>query len=233
MAWGGFLLGAAIFPYVAVGVAPGSSGWTVRHAALLGLPVSLMLVGGIQLRFPGPGGSPSGTGRILLGLLLLGFCMLDIHGYVAWQARWVKDRSVVEQLSASPEASRFSVYWIDDQTTVGVREEYRFYEWASLFKRAWRSEGRVGFDRRLSGDQPLRDNSRYFSARYGLAGLDPEGPQALMTIEDGAEAWGDGPLVLAYLRRKILAPDTMGAFLSRVTRVTVAPVPVAQRAAPD
>lgn len=224
LAYGFLLLGLGIFPYIAVGLCPSLAGWPTRHSLLLSLPVALLLAASARLLFKSPGGGFSRAGWMHLASLLLAFGIVTVSGYIDWQARWVKDRSIMVNLARLPGAGDHSVYWVDHQYYWGGETDYRFYEWSSIFKKVWGGETRIGFDKRSPDPKMLEEVKTLFNASYNLGSFDPAGPQALLAVRRGVEA---GPVLFVvwrYYSHKFLRPQNMEAFLAGITDVRVQPV---------
>ncbi len=222
--YGALLLGLGIFPYIAVGLAPGQTGFSTRHSLLLSLPVALVIVATGRLLFSAPPTGFSHLGWIFLTVLLLGFGSSTIFHYLDWQARWAKDRSLMTNLRRLDGAGKYSVYWVDDQYPLGGEDTYRFYEWSAMFKEVWGDETRIGLDQRYSTPNDLTDLKTYFTRSYILSQFDPAGCQAKLTIQPGASPPTPAKLAVEYLFMKFLQPAQLDAFLSTVTRIRVEPV---------
>jgi len=222
--FGCILLGLGILPYVAVGLGPTAHGWSTRHALLVALPLAIVIVGLVRLVFATGDGMLSRTGWVLVVVLVGAFSLSTVHNYISWQARWVKDRSIMVNLAASPEFKPFSVYWVDDQFPAGGEPFYRFYEWSSMFRTVWGDESRIGLDKRFSGAGFLSESGLFFTSRYNLADFDPLGCQAALTIQRAAPRYSDIELAMRYLFHRFLRPSGMNTFLASVTDLTVSPV---------
>ena len=224
LAYGVLLMGLGIFPYLAVGLSPTLSGWSTRHSLLLALPLALVIVAIARLLFSDPKMGFSRTGWIFLTTLLLAFGLATVSNYVDWQARWVKDRSLMVNLALLDGAEKYSVYWGDDQYPLGGESNYRFYEWSSIFKQVWGDETRIGIDQRYSTPTWLADYKPYFTKFHNLSGFDPAGCQATLTIRQGNSDYSAITLVKRYFYFKFLVPKRMSDFLANVTQIQVQPL---------
>jgi len=221
-----FLLGST--PYVLADKVPAVDGWDTRHGLLMALPAAVLSLAVLRLVFCRRRRlTTAGLAFLLLlcGAFLAGRWASD----VAWQARWIKDRSVMHHLARLPGAGDYSVYWVRDRSTVGRRPEpYRFYEWAGMFRRVWGGESRIGLDDAPVSRRRLFEASRqaWFRDRaYLLSELDPRGCQALLEIDDGPRRYARLRLVVQYQVLRLLRwRSKMEALLDGITRLAVTPV---------
>lgn len=140
-----FLVGA--FPYILVGKTPGGIGWNSRHALLLLLPAGIIYIALIRIL-------PSLFQVILTSVLLSIFCAFHIDNYLAWQARSVKDLSLIENLKSQyPTNDNYDILLVKDDNSKVKNEGYRYYEYSVYFKRTWGNEKTVGFDVNDYGDK--------------------------------------------------------------------------------
>ena len=219
LAYGFLLMSLAILPYIVVGRSPSLTGWGTRHSLLLALPVALIIVAVARILFHAPKGGFSVIGKILLTTLLLTFSFATISHYVGWQARWVKDRSMMVNLGQLNGAEEYSVYWIDDQFPLGGEANYDVYEWSSIFKLVWGGETRIGFHEPPSTTQKITDYKPIKG--YNIDDFDPAGCQAILMIRQGASTHSEVGLVARYFYYRFLQPQSMQDFLVDITRVQV------------
>jgi hypothetical protein len=213
------LLFLGIFPYAAVGKVASIHGWDTRHALLIPLPMAMIFVGAIRLTFSQAIGSISRLGFTSLIILVFAFSLSTVKNYIAWQARWVKDRSIMANLSRMSDAKKLSVLWVDDQFPIGGEGFYRFYEWASIFKSVWSDESHIGLDRRGYSKEFLIYGQRYFNRRYNLADFDPAGCQGILTVRRGPLSLSNAKLSLQYLFRRFFHKEGLSPFLYEVTEL--------------
>jgi hypothetical protein len=227
LAFGMALLFTGIFPYAAVGKWPTAHGWESRHSLLMALPLALIIVAGLRLAFTTTGGTLGKTGWTVLLLLLVSFSLATINTYVGWQARWVKDRSIMVKLADLPQAKACSVFWVDDRFPLGGEESHRFYEWAYMFRYVWGDERRIGIDYR-SGPERLASMTKkgnLFNSRWALGQFDPNGPQARMTIRCAyGRTAAPYRLCALYQFYRFIRPVGMKDFLKSVVEVDVEPL---------
>jgi hypothetical protein len=214
------------FPYIAVGSWPAESGWTTRHALLVALPLGLCVIGALRLLFAGSNRRWNAAGNALLAVVISLFTVSTVHYYLEWQARWVKDRSVLLHLAKMPEGAKFSLFWVADGVGLNV-DGYRFYEYAGMFRRAWGEPGRIGWDVRFQS-QPAYTNSigpASFTDRYNLAGFDPLGCQAVLYVRPGPSIAPPIEMAVRYLYYRALHPERLEAFLTGMTAPEIVPSP--------
>jgi hypothetical protein len=226
--FGFLLLTLGIFPYVAVGKVPLISGWRTRHALLIALPMAIIIVSFGRLFFSNKKGSISKIGFSFFVILLLAFSLSSITYYISWQARWIKDRSVMTNLSALNMKGDISIFWIKDQFPVGGENYYRFYEWSTMFKTVWGDESYIGLDQKKYSAVSLAGYQRFFNKRYNLSDFDPDGRQATLTIHRGVLQYSDLELSIRYLYYKWLRKTGLTKYLSMVTDIEIQPIPVPQ-----
>jgi hypothetical protein len=186
--------------------------------------MAIIFVAVTRLSFGDKTGSISKGGLLFLMALLLAFTLCSIGNYFSWQARWVKDQSIMENLSTLENTDNVSVFWVDDQFQVGGEETYEFYEWSSIFKSVWGDESHIGLDQRAYTPDFLTQGLRYFNDRYNLSDFDPAGCQAILTIYPGPDSSSSAGMSMRYLFYKFFRKDGLGQFLHRITDVQVQPI---------
>jgi hypothetical protein len=214
---------------MSLGFYPLLSGWWTRHALLLALPVAIILL--CTLRLAGSFGDKTWQGLLYVGslLLLALFSFTYMDNYMAWQGRWVKDRSVMLNLSRHPEWQGVSLFWIDDQYPVGPETRYRHYEWSAFFHQAWGGEAYLGLNPRgneLSALQRIQDGDLEEAYKF-YRNLDLGGCQAILQVQRGPrpqsfrDGWG---LSLRYWAFKYVLPAHLDDYLGDVTQLAVRPI---------
>jgi len=158
------------------------------------------------------------------------FTLSLVRNYVGWQARWVKDRSVMVNLRGREDARDDSVYWVYDEFPAVGKEFYRFYEWSSIFKTVWGGESRVGLDQKNTtsefdnSEKFLDRRQEFFTARYNLSNFDPAGCEVKLTIRPGPEASSETTMAFKYLYYKFFSPSRLDEYLRGVTNIEVQPI---------
>ena len=214
-----FALGLAVLPYAVVGDAPSIHGWDTRHDLLVSVPLAALLVSAVALAFRR--GRSAWLGAGLLGLVVVGFSGAGIQDYAALQARWATDRAVMDQLRSDPTARGYSIFWVDDRAP-GPEDYYRFYEWSAMFKQVYGDQGHIGLDIRANNSGIL-SATQYFNDRYDLAGFDPHGCQADLTIERGPGASTTAQVALDYTFYRLLQPQKLDEYLRGLVQVKIVP----------
>jgi len=226
--FGAFLAVIAVTPYVLVGLYPTAEGWGSRHALLLGLPVAIVLVSVVRLVFSQPRGRLSALGTAVTVSLLLGFILASAETYLGWEARWVKDQSVMANLAADPNAKQYSIYWVTDRDRLGGERSYRFYEWGAILNQTYGGQSRIGLDTTDTPPDFLVRRANLFSdPYYAVQNLDPAGCEAALSIAVGPEAHSELGLIWRYWYYKLFDPSGRDQWLAGVTTVTVRPYPAA------
>ena len=155
------------------------------------------------------------------------FAGLTVRSYLGWQARWVKDRCIMLKLADMPQAKACSVFWVEDRFPLGGEESYRFYEWAYLFRHVWGDERRIGIDYRSGPERlaALVKETNLLTSMWALGQLDPNGPQARMTIRCAKDRTGKAHSLFArYQFYRFLRPSKMDEFLQSVADVDIQPL---------
>ncbi|MGH7527768.1 MAG: hypothetical protein ACREMX_13815 [Gemmatimonadales bacterium] len=225
-----WLLALGCLPYVVVGLAPTVHGWSTRHALLIGLPWSLLFLAGLRLVLPLNTGAQLLARSTVLLAIAVGSLLRTVENQVSWQARWVKDKSLIHNLADLPTARRFSVLWVDDRVPLGGERDYRFYEWSSILKAAWGTQRNVGLDRRTTTADFLTGSPQFFIAQYNLRDFDPAGCQAVLTIRRGRLNLSDAELAARFHYVRLVRPALLDQFLSGVTDLDLEPLPGAPEA---
>jgi len=206
------LLLAAMLPYIVTGNFPGVYGWRTRNALLIGFPIAILIVSLLRLIFRTPASHLSRLGAGFAMFFVLAFSLVLIQSYLQWQIRWIKDQSVMYQLSRIENIQQVSVFQIKNLFTTLDQEKYQFYEWTGLFYDKFGTQKMVGLDLadHLYPDRFLTDyGKRFFIERYNLGDFDPHGCQVLLTIERGPlfQVKGSLPIVYEYFYYKFRAQD--------------------------
>ena len=218
------LFGLAVGPYAVVGKHPLLDGWTTRHALLVGLPFAMAIVAFSsmleRLWRPKPY-----VRQLVLTVVIVAFGASLVQSYLGWQARWVKDVSVLTNLARTPGAERYSIFLIDDRFPEGGEPSYRLYEWFSLFRRIWHDRPRAA----VFGEPSVQDIEQalapFHSGRYYLADLDLLGCEAKLEIRRGRYGPDDFTMALTYSYTRLFKPERLPDYLSQVTAITVRPRP--------
>jgi hypothetical protein len=217
-AFGLVLLTLGILPYVLVGKVATFNLWTTRHSLLVGPGVALVIVAIAK------GLAACGQRRALhgslafLATLVLAFTVTMVSNYLHWQARWVKDSSVMLHLSEMPPC-KANTYWIDDRFPLVGQEPYRPYEWASVFKEVWGGTSRTGLpkvrDMGKSFRQYLEEQGNFFDRMHNLNDYDPQGPQAVIAIRPGPFTGSELELVVWYWFYKLASRNEVEFVVQR------------------
>jgi hypothetical protein len=216
LVFGAGWLALGIFPYAAVEKLPTLHGWESRHLLLVGFPMAIIFVslGHLLFRESKLNGYP--VRYIMLSMLVMILSASVIGSYVDWQARWVKDRSLLSKLSAMESTEDISVFWVDDTYMLGGEALYYEHEWRAIFDYAWgRPELQTGFA------------VLHYPFIHRLRRLDAEGAdgcQAVLSIRRGSEPLNfDNPLglVFRYFAFKFAPSNGMDRYLDRLIDVDV------------
>ena len=181
LAFGVAVFVAAITPYAVVGKYPSPTGWSTRHAILVGLPVGILLVGVARVVGERFGERTHRVAKVAVGLVCLGFALKMIAVYGNYQVRWIKDRSVMLQLAEKGEGGGYSTYFVDDRFDAGA-VPYEESDFAGMFKEVWHDETRLGV---LRGQDAVPMRGDAYKRIFLQSAYDANGKQARMTILPG------------------------------------------------
>jgi len=217
----------ALLPYIVVGLSPSTDPWDSRFNLLITFPLATLIVIGTRgLAKPSKPTARLSTflspGRwILIAMLIALSSNQFIVVYTRYQARWVKDRSVILNLRGLPQLSKFSIIHIkDDMEVLHQRKEaYRWYEWTMMFHQAWGGDSRIGYysDGSMPRVPPIK---RYYTTHF-----QNDGCNASLTILPGPNANTAIIMMFKYFYFKYIDPNKLADFLGPVTslRYTIKP----------
>ena len=214
--------GLAIFPFAVTAKDADPGFFSSRNLILVPFPMALILVSLTRLISQA---SHRSSRLLYIGLcwLIVIFGAVTINDYVSLEARWIKDRSVMVNLTNNDLARRTSVFAVSDHFPSDLNEPHRFYEWAFMFRSIWGGESRIGLDASVDVDSFLAENTEFFTAQYGLVDFNPSGCRASLTINSGQPV-GKFNLFAGYLYNRFLQPDRLDQFLSQVTTIDLKPI---------
>jgi hypothetical protein len=175
----------AIFPYLAVGKKPVDH-YNSRYFILIGIPIGIIIVSlmNLSVRLS----LLSKNIKYFVFLVLIGaFVLADLNDYLTWQFRWIKDRSVMIQLAADPQAKEISTFYIrnklfhPDESPI---YDYRLSEWTGMFKSIWHDEKHLGLDESALNTIAIANLARlgHLSARFMLSDYNAKGAKALLVL---------------------------------------------------
>lgn len=213
------LLLLAVLPFALLGKAPDADAWGLRHLILVPVPLAVCSLGIARLAGKDASGRVAKFSWILLLVVLAGSAMGLGRGYLAWQARWAKDRAVVLQLSRYAAPPPGTVYQIDDNTPAARLAYYRFYEWAGLLGQAWGGQRWAARDMCGKENAETLKEPHFVSRLYNLGDFPSGGPLAEMHIRWARPDLTDDGVALRYLYYRFLDRQKMQPFLSGLVTV--------------
>jgi hypothetical protein len=218
------VFGLVVGPYAVVGKHPLLDGWTTRHTLLVGLPLAIAVVAIGSMSERAWRLKPY-VREVALTALAVAFGLSLVQSYLGWQARWVKDASVMSNLKATPGAQRYSIFLMDDRFAVGGDPTYRVYEWPSMFRRIWGDQTHAA----IVGERPVEEIERTIGPlkrpRFNFADVDALGCQATLTIQRGRQATDDLTMTITYTYTRLFRPERLAAYFAQVSSVEVSPHP--------
>lgn len=222
--FGLILLSLAILPYAAVGLFPSDNGWSTRHALLVGLPIGVILTAILRLAFANRRSMLSWPGWACFVLFLFGFNVRLLDHYLNFEFRWIKDQSIMTNLSENVDLKKYSIFWIRDKMGVAENENYRFYEWSSMFSIVWDGQEWLGIQS-TDGNKRRYETGYFENYRvYNYRDLNNHGCQALLTIQSGSQDMESARNIWRYYYTKTFTPQDLPAFLAPLTRLEIQPV---------
>jgi hypothetical protein len=194
-----WFLGAAA--YVLARKPPTFVGVETRYAILLGVPVSLLLVGALHYCVP------SSRYRTAVYLLFLfAFSVVTWQSHLDWQGRAVKDLAIIRSLRKTPPPAGYTSFMIMDEMPMRCKRRNKVhqvyggaipFEWASLFYEANPGPRLLGVCVKDEKDYQAfleRWLAHRHSLRYGLEDWQPDGKLCRMRITYVAPDWGSEKL---------------------------------------
>jgi tetratricopeptide (TPR) repeat protein len=232
------LLGLCVFPYVVVGKSPTPGGGAgTRHNFLVGYPVAMIIVASIRILFSTANQAISRTGFALFMLLMVAFGVSLNQSYIEWFSRSIYSASVQENLANMPEASDFSLYWVETGPLQLSPHRLNFAEWGSMFKEVWGGETRLIIEQRMYTLEEflavVEANPLWsLNGQRVVSDFDPGGCQALLMTQIGHVSYqhasgsnSRSELILRYLYHKFVqGPEATDQFLLDLTDVWVEPI---------
>jgi len=212
-------LGAALFPYAAVGKGVPASSLGARYFIQGGLGVALLLVATL-------GALPDALAKlrgVLAAALVFAFTLVGIDGYLMWQARWAKDRATIQALARLPPiAAGTAVIW-EDRMKIGA-EVYRQFELSWFLQMAW---GRQAWYPLYVGDRDLAIlvaeplvHTTYKDA-YLLADFDWNGCTAPLVVEAKVPRETDRQIARHYLMARFAGGNTLESYLDSLVTIRI------------
>ncbi len=217
-----FILG--ILPYILTGLSPSVYGWSTRHNLLISLPLAFIIIGLIRLFFDHKNNFNSFSNMSLFFILFIifSFSLTMISNHLNWHIRWIKDSSVMINLSKINGAENYSIFLVDDQFIIDkIDNNYRFYEYSSMFENIWGDETRIGLNKNDKFSKNITKYNRYFTKSYNLSEFNPYGCQALLIITPGYKPSSKLSFFTQYLYFKYIKPDNLQDFMVDVTRIEI------------
>ncbi len=223
------LIVLSFVPYVAVNKESWQHGVPTRFALLIGIPVALLIVTALELLFA----RKSQLYAIVALMLFASFCAAQAEQYLAWQAKWVKNRAIMTSLKTLSGIERISIIEPDDQWQPLAEERvgwylmlYWPYEWSGLFRLALNSDKAPVVRYDLAEQTAHLPSGELQKALFFLDQYDPAGCQARLTIRRSDISATMGPFGLSrrYWYYRFIRPSEMDAFLRSLVTLQLMPI---------
>jgi hypothetical protein len=246
--WGVALLGAAAFPYLAVGQNLASEGWLSRNAILCNVPLAMIVVGGLGTFNSKVISSRPwlwAAGVIMVAVLGIGNCH---RNYFALQAFGVKERSVQRKLQAAIAEHGACVVQLRDYYLLpGTIAYYPPSIWTFLASGTASAPKAFVIDTRAIAPDQMSTSAEGYNEismpqltpsagdieqaitattmPYAMEGIQRAGPQILFAILPGS--LGDQSIHLGkrYLAAKFLDPKKGEEFEQQMTQARIFSLP--------
>jgi len=215
---------ASIVPFVLVGKGPHHTfTWDTRHALLLNISLALLIVAVSTFL-------PKRLQAFALAIVISGSALTTTRNHISIQARWVKDRAVIETLRSLPDAPKFSTFWVKNEFTpafgfwngIGLTS-YAEYEWSARLAELWGEQSWVALSwgYRTCGAACVAVDK---SGRYRRETWDPRGREADLWIRNGAVHRTETELVTDYLQKKWFGSEEgFRTWLRSLVQLTIIP----------
>lgn len=249
--YGALLLFVAVFPYFATGYFPAADGFDSRHALLMLIPVSILLLVIFRLIFYDSSGR---FPRLLLFIfMIMSFSTVHVKTYLDWQAISVKERSVAHNLSRIKGIEDYRLVKVQDEYLLNILYEETWGRWSYVLKMVCGDHGRYAYSTYKNPDKQSVVNHVLAGAVYppfrsphNVESI-LNGKQGIMTIQPGSdfkkslvlvnETDGQGlfnsyksgirkkyKLVFSYFYYKMFKPEGMNELLEKIVKVQIWPV---------
>jgi hypothetical protein len=249
--YGALLLSVAVLPYFVAGYYPAADWFSSRHALLMAIPVSILLLVGFRAIFYDSGGR---FPHLLLSIfMIMSFSAVDAKTYLEWQAISVKEQSVSHNLSKIKGIEDYRLIRVQDESFLNTCYEQTWGRWSYVLRMVCGDHERYAYNASKYPDKQS-------IVRHVLVGalMPPyrsphktesilNGKQGIMTIQAGSyfktnlvlvnEADGQAlfelskigmkkkySMLFTYFYYKIFKPEYMNEFLGGITKVQIRPV---------
>lgn len=213
------LLFFAAAPYVINGRGVALTNFGTRHAILIGVPVGLVIVGLVfalaerlrSVRF----WLGNHVAPFILFFLIGMFWVSTINFYINWQARWVRDRALIEEMvQLGKSIDDIEVLFVFDEYRIPPEMHYRFYEYYGMFYVADPKNPRLGVDTYFLGYANIKSQDENYPGflEMNYKGVDLLGCQAKLFVEK-AHNYSMPELIGRYYLYKFSHPDNLRPYL--------------------
>jgi hypothetical protein len=198
------------FAYIVVGKAPIMYDWELRHALLLGLPIALLLLYGFRFI---PNNTAVGWLRASVIAVLLA---TSVSAQIRWQAKQVRNESVVSNLRALAPPKDVTVFVVRDERETHDEPLSEAHDFTGLIALAWGDRSRIG----------IRNESD-LARQGGLAVPYVQTSQCrmLLTFRDKDRTFSSLGLAARSYASRLLGWRGWQDFLQTLTTVELTPLP--------
>ncbi|MFN3648035.1 MAG: hypothetical protein ACK47B_00535 [Armatimonadota bacterium] len=206
---------AGVLPYLIARKWPSSDMVHLRHMLVLTFPLALLGVVFLRLIARPANNRLEYLGLSTLALAAFGMSLVSVKYHQMWYFTYLERAALVQQLSRLPNATQYSMFWIDDQAVrmpPGVSSYVlgtASYEWGALFTSVWHDERRIGYDSAVAERYNARGLSQVFEdlpkfRNYRLRNLDLEGRQGIVKATPGESLPSQAALLDSATRMKLI-----------------------------
>lgn len=218
---GAVLLFMGAFPYVAVGKYPQLDSWNSRHALLLPLGLSFLLVFGARLASAALR-LPSMAAGLICSFFIAGFLNYNHRVYSRFEREWVKQQAIAEAFKSAPEAGTFIIEDRTKKIEGHFQESYRWYYWTALIYAGKGDRKSVGLNIARAEIESAelssigeRYRSQYFADKYSSSAV----PEYKTLIDFGERRFKVGEGVARFFSL-LAGPDSPGVGTDGLLRVS-------------
>ena len=218
----GFVLFAlGTLPYILVGKSPRSFGMETRHALLVAYPASIILVSLLSFFSKNIRGS-------ILSIIIVSFALQNVSNYFNYQARWVKDISIIKNLRQSSVFNESSlIYVVADNFYIEGTDIWYTSDWYGIAKMVLGDEKHAFFalpSTRNEADFEEKISKQDFRSRYLQGNVDRLGCRSKLFIYRGDRQYDNVALSLRYYYYRFLRPAQLDQFLAAITYLRIEPI---------
>lgn len=245
---GGFLLGAAAFPYIAVDQNLASEGWLSRNCILTPLPLAMLIVGGLVCLNQAVCRDRPRIWVAPLSLLIFIWIGLNGKNYLEWQGFGLKQMAIQSAMKQVISQKKVAVIQLRDYFMI-PRTIYYYHPivWTYMAAEGLPSPATYVFETvRIVPDQQSLNADGHLQISvpqivlstqeldqaimqgpvpYAMEAIPRKGPQVLILVRPGKYGISGAMIGAKYLWLKHTAPAQLPEFVQQVAQIDVFDLP--------